>query len=160
MKSLGFRSGCWRSRHVSLLFGRGSGSSRGSSFCGWSSGSGTAAWLGSSGLAAGPGSSGLAAGANDHAAAWLRFSSLAAWLGFSLAAWLGFSLAAWLGFSLAAWLGFAGRGWCRGCFAGCRSSGAAALLCRTAATGFSRAGEHKSCQQCQQGHVTHCEFLF
>ncbi len=154
LESLGFRGGGWGSRHVSLLF-RG-GSSSGSGWCGGFSGrcggSSTAAWLCGSGLAAGLRSSGYAAAANDHATAWLRFSGLAARLSFCLTARLSFCLAAGLS--------FAGRGWCRGCFCGYWSSRAAGLLCGTAATGFSRAGEHKSCQQCQQGHVTHCEFLF
>jgi hypothetical protein len=162
LESLGFRGGGWGSRHVSLLFC--GGSSSGSGWCGGFSGrcggSSTAAWLCGSGLAAGLRSSSYAAAANDHATAWLRFSGLAARLSFCLTARLSFCLAARLSFCLAAGLSFAGRGWCRGCFCGYWSSRAAGLLCGTAATGFSRAGEHKSCQQCQQCHVTHCVFLF
>lgn len=146
MKSLGFWGSSWGSRHVSLLFG--GWCCGGSGFSSWSSGSrssSVAAWL----------CSGLAAGANDHATAWLRLSGLAAGLSFCFAAWLGFCLAAWLGFAGWCWCGswssFAGWCWC---------SSAAAFLCGTAATGFSRAGEHKCCQQSQQCHVTHCEILF
>lgn len=138
LKSLGFRSGCWWSRYVSLLF------------CSGSSWSGFGCWCSRCGCCSGMAAwlrSGLAAGANDQAAAWLWFSGFAAGLGFCFAAGLGFT-----GRS---------RCWCGSSFAGrSRSSGAAAFLCGTAATGFSRAGEHKCCQQSQQCHVTHCEILF
>lgn len=106
-------------------------------FGGWCcGGSGFSSW--SSSVAAWL-CSGLAAGANDQATAWLRLSGLAAWLGFAGWCWCG------------SWSSFAGWCWC---------SSAAAFLCGTAATGFSRAGEHKCCQQSQQCHVTHCEILF